>query len=402
MSASEKLPGPHATRSPPRALFDERVRIYGYQLIVFGGFAWLAWFAFSTMSHKLAALGMQTGFSFLFLTAGFDTDFKLIDYQPGVGTYGRIFFIGVLNTLFISFFAIVASTVIAFVVGIARVSPNWLVSRLALAYVELIRNTPILMQIVMWHVTIFFVLPKVRQSIDLFGLGIAFINNRGLYLPSPVPGEMFWASVAALGVAVAAVIMLHRWAQRRQDLTGARFPVFLVSLGVVLAFPGAVFLATGAPLGWQVPALQTFNFEGGVRLPPAFVILLIALTVYHSAEKAEAVRAGIQSVPKGQLEAAHALGLGGGLSMRLVLLPQAMRAIVPPLISGWLGVTRNASLGIAIGYPELVGLFMQTALNQAGHAIEIVAMTMGFYMLLSFLIALLLNAYDRRMRITEG
>ena len=173
-------------------------------------------------------------------------------------------------------------------------------------------------------------------------------------------------------------------------------------MGLVTAFPAAVFLATGAPLGWEIPALGDYNYAGGVRLPPTFVTLFVTLSLYHSAHKAETVRAGIQSVDDGQLEAARALGLHTGQTLRLILVPQAMRAIIPPLISGWLGAMRNTSLGIAVGYPELVGLFMHTSLNQSGHAVEIVAMTMGFYMLLSSLIALALNAYDKRLRAAGG
>jgi general L-amino acid transport system permease protein len=344
---------------------------------------------------------MHTGFSFLFLTAGFDTDFKLIDYQPGVGTYGRIFFIGVLNTLFISFFAIVASTVIAFVVGIARVSPNWLVSRLALAYVELIRNTPILMQIVMWHVTIFFVLPKVRQSTDLLGLGVAFLNNRGLYMPSPIPGDSFWMTMVALVVGCFAAFLIRRWARRRQERTGQQFPSFWAGLGVVVILPGVVYLGTGMPLAWDLPELKGFNYVGGVSLPPAFLALLVALTINHSSDMAESVRAGILSVSRGQTEAANALGLRPGRVMRLVIIPQAMLAIVPPMISTWMNVVKNSSLAVAIGYSDVVALFMQTSLNQSGHAIEIVAITMLFYGTISLSISFVMNIYNKRVQLRE-
>ena len=372
-----------------------------YQLLVIGGFVWLVYFLATNTAENLAARGMLTGFGFLSVEAGFGVDFTLIDYRPGVDTYGRIFVIAVLNTLFISFFVIIASTAMSFAVGIARLSPNWLLSRLALAYVEFIRNTPVLMHLVFWHVTFVYGLPRVDESIDLLGLDIAFLNNRGLYLPRAVTGELFWAGLAALGVAVAAVFTLRRWARRRQDRTGRPFPVLSCSLGLLLGIPLAVHLATGAPLDWQVPTLERFNFAGGVFLPVSFATMFVALSIYHSAQKAETIRAGIQSVDKGQIEAGRSIGLRWGQTIRLVLIPQAMRAIVPPMLTGWLSVTRNASLGIVVAYPELVGMFMQTSLNQVGHAVEIVAMVMGFYMLLSLLLSLILNLYNKRVQITD-
>ena len=372
-----------------------------YQLLVLCGFVWLVYFLATNTAENLAHRGMMTGFGFLSVEAGFDIDFKLIDYRPGVDTYGRIFIIAVLNTLFISFFVIVASTVMSFFVGIARLSPNWLVSRLALAYVECIRNIPVLMHLVFWHVLGLYSLPRVGQSIDLLGLDIAFLNNRGLYLPRAIAGELFWASLAALGVAMAAIFTLRRWARWRQERTGQPFPVFWSSLGLLIGIPLAVHLATGAPLDWEVPSLERYNFQGGVFLPVSFATMLVALSIYHSAHKAETIRAGIQSVDKGQLEAGLSIGLHRGQTIWLVLIPQAMRAIVPPMLTGWLSVTRNASLGIVVAYPELVGMFMQTSLNQIGHAVEIVAMVMGFYMLLSLLLSLILNAYNKRVLITE-
>ena len=402
MPTSHKLPRSADRRRPLDAVYNERMREVFYQFVVFGGFAWLAYFLISTTADNLASRGMQTGLGFLSVTAGFDIDFKLIEYAPGVGTYGRIFVVGILNTLFISFFVIVASTTLAFTVGIMRLSSNWLVSRMALVYVEVIRNTPVLVHLVFWHVTILGLLPQVAQSHDAFGLGIAFVNNRGFYIPAPAADQPLWTIAAALVVALAAIIPLRRWARARQDATGRQFPVFWGSLGLILGLPAIVFLASGTPLGWEIPALGVFNYSGGLRLPPSFVTLFIALTLYHAAYKAETVRAGIESVHGGQMEAAHALGFRPGQALRFILVPQAMRAIIPPLISGWLGAARNTSLGIAVAYPELVGVFMHTSLNQAGHAVEIVAMTMGFYMLLSLLIALVLNAYDKRLRAAGG
>ena len=379
--------------------YDERVRNLFYQTLTAGTFAWLVWYLFTNTSHNLEVRGMNSGFGFLFQTAGFDTDFKLIEYTVGTGTYGRIFFVGVLNTLFVSVFAIIASTVIGFFMGVMRLSKNWLISRLALTYVEILRNVPLLIQIIFWYLGVFALLPKVKQSADF--LGIAFLNNRGLYVPSAVPGEMFWLTMTAFVIGCVAAFMIRRWARRRQEQTGQQFPSFWAGLGVIVALPGVVYLATGMPLGWDIAALEGFNYQGGFALPPAFLALLVSLTIYHSAHMAEAVRAGILSVSKGQTEAANALGLRPGRVMALVIIPQAMLAIVPPMISTWMNVVKNSSLAVAIGYSDVVALFMQTSLNQSGYAIEIVAITMLFYMTISLTISFFMNIYNKRVQLRE-
>ena len=379
--------------------YDERVRNFFYQTLTAGTFAWLVWYLFTNTAHNLEVRGMNSGFGFLFQTAGFDTDFKLIEYTVGTGTYGRIFFVGVLNTLFVSVFAIIASTVIGFFMGVMRLSKNWLISRLALTYVEILRNVPLLIQIIFWYLGVFALLPKVKQSADF--LGIAFLNNRGLYVPSAVPGDLFWMTMTAFVVGCVAAFMIRRWARRRQEQTGQQFHSFWVGLGVIVALTGVVYLATGMPLSWDIAALQGFNYQGGFALPPAFLALLVSLTIYHSAHMAEAVRAGILSVSKGQTEAANALGLRPGRVMALVIIPQAMLAIVPPMISTWMNVVKNSSLAVAIGYSDVVALFMQTSLNQSGYAIEIVAITMLFYMTISLTISFFMNIYNKRVQLRE-
>ncbi|NQV59060.1 MAG: ABC transporter permease subunit [Alphaproteobacteria bacterium] len=398
--------GKAPTRVKPKERFDffhdERVRSVLYQLLTACVVGWLAWYLITNTAHNLEVRGMNTGFGFLTATAGFDTDFKLIEYEPGVGTYGRIFLIGCLNTLLVSFLAVIASTVLGFIVGILRLSSNWLVARLALAYVEIIRNTPLLLQIIFWYVGVFSILPRVKNSIDLSGgAEVAFLNNRGLYMAWPIPGDLFWMTITAFVIAVIGVVFLRRWAHKRQDLTGQQFPTFTASLALLIILPGAVYLMTGAPLGWDLPTLQGFNFIGGAALPPAFLALLIALTIYHAAHLAESVRAGILSVNKGQTEAALAIGLRPGLAMALIIIPQAMRAIVPPMISLWMNVVKNSSLAVAIGYSDVVALFMQTALNQAGYAVEMVGMTMAFYMFISLSISGVLNIYNKRVQLVE-
>jgi len=341
---------------------------------------------------------MSSGFGFLFTTAGFNTDFSLIPYAAG-GTYLRVFVVGILNTLLVSVLSIIATTILGFVIGVLRLSSNWLIARLALAYVEIIRNVPLLLQIVFWYVGVFALLPRVKQSIGV--LDISFLNNRGMFMPAPVFGDLFWATVVAFFLAIVIAVGIKRWARRRQELTGQQFPVFIVSLAIYVFLPLIVFFARGSPLTWDVPLLQGFNFQGGMRLPPAFLALFVALSIYHASHLAEAVRAGILSVSKGQTEAASSLGLPPGKTMKLIIIPQAMRAIVPPLISNCMNVVKNSSLAVAIGYSDIVALFMQTALNQSGYAIEIVAMTMGFYFVISVSISAVLNVYNKRVQIKE-
>jgi len=381
--------------------YDERVRSVVYQLVTFGVVAWLSWYLVSNTSRNLEARGMSAGFGFLTEVAGFDTDFSLIPYKAGEGTYGRIFIVGILNTLLVSGLAIVITTVLGFFVGILRLTSNWVVARLAAAYIEILRNVPLLLQIVYWYAGVVLLLPRIRQSIHLLNADSLYLNIRGLYFPSPVPHEALWASVIAFVVAIVAIVVLRRWAHRRQDETGQPFPVFWVSLAILFGLPLVVYYASGAPLDWNLPVLKGFNFEGGWHVPPAFLALLAALGIYHSCYMAEMVRAGIQSVRKGQTEAALSLGLRPNRTMQLVIIPQAMRAIVPPMISLWMNIVKNSSLAVAIGYSDVVALFMQTALNQSGHAVEIVALTMLFYATISLSISGLMNIYNRRVQLRE-
>jgi general L-amino acid transport system permease protein len=268
--------------------------------------------------------------------------------------------------------------------------------------VEIIRNTPLLLQIIFWYVGVFSVLPKVKQSLDLSGgAEVLILNNRGLYSAWPIPGELFWLTIVAFFVAVLGVFLLRRWAHKRQDATGQQFPVTSTSIALLFALPGIVYLITGSPLEWDVPYLKGFNYKGGFSLPPSFLALLVSLTVYHAAHLAESVRAGILSVNKGQTEAALAIGLRPNRAMVLIIIPQAMRAIMPPMISLWMNVVKNSSLAIAIGYSDVVALFMQTALNQAGYAVEMVGMTMAFYMFISLSISGVLNIYNKRVQLVE-
>jgi len=381
---------------------DERVRSVFYQILIAAAVGWFVWTLASNTSQNLEARGMHTGFSFLNVAAGFDSSFKLISNESGVGTYGRIFFIGALNTIFISVLAVILSTMLGFFIGVLRLSDNWLVSRVALIYVEIFRNTPILIQIIFWYIGVFYLLPRIKNSIDLSGgAGIVLLNNRGFYMPWPIPGDLLWVTGVTIIIAIIAVIILKSWAQNRQDKTGKIFPTFIVSAALLVFLPLIVYFLTGKPLHWDIPKLEGFNFVGGASLPPSFMALLFALTIYHATYTAEMVRAGILSVNKGQEEAARTIGLTRRRAMSLVIIPQAMPAIIPPLISNWLSTVKNSSLAIAIGYPDLVSLFMQTSLNQIGYAVELVGMTMAFYMVVSLTISWLMNIYNKRAQLVE-
>lgn len=381
---------------------DKRVRSAFYQILTAGIVGYVAYYLASNTAHNLEVRGMNTGFGFIDNEAGFAADFKLIDYTPGTDTYGRVFLVGILNTLLISVLAIFFSTIFGFFMGVMRLSKNWLVSRVALAYVEIFRNIPLLIQVVFWYIGVFSLLPVVKNSIDLsFGTGRVMLNNRGFYMPTPIYGGLFWMTALAFVIAVIGVIIYRRRAKKMQDSSGVQTSTFWVSAGAIIGLPLAVYFLTGQPLDWDVPELKGFNFRGGTSVPPPFLALLVSLSVYHAAHIAESVRAGILSVNRGQHDAAMGIGLKPSRVMRLVIIPQAMPAIVPPMISNWMNTVKNSSLAVAIGYSDVVSLFMQTTLNQIGHAVEIVGMTMLFYMVVSLTISFFLNIYNKRVQLVE-
>ncbi len=342
--------------------------------------------------------GISTGFAFLSNEAGFGILMSLIDYNESY-SYGRTFFVGLINTLLVSVFGIIISTVIGFSVGIARLSKNWVIAKIAAVYIETLRNIPLLLQILFWYYAVLQVLPHPRQSMTI-GKSI-FLNNRGLYMPRPLFEDGFGWGTTAFVVAVLATFMIARWARRRQEITGQQFPVFLTSLGILSGLPLLAFFATGMPLSWEMPVLRGFNFTGGTTIIPEFMALLWALSTYTATFIAETVRAGILSVSHGQTEAASALGMKPGHIMRLVITPQAMRVIIPPLTSQYLNLAKNSSLATAVGYPDLVSVFMGTTLNQTGQAVEIVAMTMAVYLTISLSISGFMNWYNKRVALTE-
>ncbi|MCD8546949.1 MAG: amino acid ABC transporter permease [Aeromonadaceae bacterium] len=381
-----------------RWFYNSRVRSILFQVLAIAAVVGFIYYFLSNAFHNMETRGISTGFQFLDNKAGFGIIQSLIPYDETY-SYGRTFVVGLLNTLLVSLLGIVLATALGFVLGVARLSRNWLVSRLAAVYVELFRNIPLLLQIFFWYFAVLRTLPAPRQSISL-GEAL-FLNIRGLYMPAPLPEAGFgWLSVSLL-LALALALAISGWARRRQRLTGLPFPSFWVGLGLLVALPLLHFYALGAPLAWELPALKGFNFQGGITVIPELAALLLALTIYTAAFIAEIVRSGILSVSKGQHEAAESLGLSRAQTLRLVIVPQALRVIIPPLTSQFLNLTKNSSLATAIGYPDLVSVFMGTTLNQTGQAVEIIAMTMAVYLLISLVTSYLMNLYNAKMALVE-
>ena len=368
------------------------------QALVALALAALAYAAFANASEKLARQGITAGFGFLARAAGFDISQRLIPYAAATSTYLDAFLVGLLNTLLVSGLAIGLATLIGFAVGIARLSPNWLARTLAATYVETLRNLPLLLQLLVWYVAVRVALPEAR---DPAAWGGAYLSQRGLVLPRPEFVGAAWLVPAAF---VAGLVGARAWMRRRarRDAAGAEpgpvaGPGF--ALGLVLGLPALAWIGlglAGQPVGIAWPSPGPFGPEGGLGILPEFAALLLGLSTYTAAFIAEIVRAGLNSVARGQGEAAAALGLSRAKTLRLVTIPQAMRVIVPPLTSQYLNVTKNSSLAVLIGYPDLVHVFMGTVLNQTNQAVEVVAITMAVYLTLSLGLAALMNAYNRR------
>jgi general L-amino acid transport system permease protein len=395
--ARESLAGSEPPGRPP-AWQDPRLRAVVFQVLALAGVAGLGLFILDNTLANLSKQGIASGFGFLGRTAGFGISMSLIEYAEE-HSYFRAFLVGLLNTMVVSAIGIVLATVLGFVLGIMRLSRNWLIAKLAAAYVEAVRNLPLLLQIFLWYFGILRQLPGPRQSVAL--LDAFFLNNRGLFSPKPLPEPGFAAIPLAFLVALAGVVVLSRWARRRRDRTGRPFHTVVVSLALLVGLPWLAAAATGFPLRWQYPVLEGFNFVGGMELIPELVALVIALSTYTAAFIGEIVRAGILGVSRGQLEAAQAVGLSRGQTLRLVIVPQALRIIIPPLTSQYLNLTKNSSLAAAIAYPDLVLVFAGTVLMQTGQAVEIIAITMAVYLTFSLLISLFMNWYNRRIALVE-
>jgi general L-amino acid transport system permease protein len=387
-------------RTAPKAGFFYRpeVRQAIYQIVTVVALVVLFYILISNTAANLKRQNIASGFGFIDRTAGFDVSQSLIEFDASM-TYGRAFLVGLLNTLLVAGLGIVLATVIGFIVGISRLSSNWLVARLATVYVEVIRNLPVLLQLFFWYFAVLKLLPVPRQSHALPGGG--FLNVRGLYLPSPVPEAGFGAVALAVLIGLVLSIAVYFFGRRRQMRTGQRFPVLWTSLALVVLMPLGVFILLGQPLSFDYPELKGFNFQGGMVLQPEFIALLLGLSIYTASFIAEIVRAGIMGVTKGQKEAAMAIGLSKGQALRLVVIPQALRIIIPPLTSQYLNLTKNSSLGVAIAYPDLVSIWSGTVLNQTGQAVEVILITMGVYLTLSLITSAFMNWFNRRMALVE-
>jgi general L-amino acid transport system permease protein len=384
--------------APPAAplLRNPRVRSFIYQVLlllaVAGVVALLGWMAWTNLRRANVA----SGFGFWNQIAGFDISQTLIDYSSSTSTYGQAFWVGLVNTLVVSVIGIVLATIVGFAVGIARLSSNWLLAHLAAGYVQLVRNVPLLLQLLFWYNAVLKTLPGFSESLRLWGG--SYLNNRGLYLPAPDLNGNGELILAAFALGVAGAIGLAMLARRGRLGIGA---AAVGGIALVVGLPFAAFVASGATLSFEFPQMTRFNLRGGLEIQPEFVALLAGLVIYTGAFIAETVRAGLLAVPRGQTEAAQALGLSRVMTLRQVIVPQAMRVIIPPLTNQYLNLTKNSTLAVAIGYPDLVQIFTGTVLNQTSQAVEIVAITMAVYLTISLVTAMLMNLYNARMALAE-
>ncbi|MFH2815528.1 amino acid ABC transporter permease [Enterobacter ludwigii] len=374
------------------------VRAWLFQVIAIIAVVLIAVYLIHNTITNLNNRGITSGFAFLDRSAGFGIVQHLIDYQEG-DTYGRVFVVGLLNTLLVSALCIVFASILGFFIGLARLSENWLLRKLSTFYIETFRNIPPLLQIFFWYFAVLRNLPGPRQAID--ALDLFFLSNRGLYIPSPQPGEGLYAFIAALVITLALSAAMFRYNRKHQFKTGQLRKTWPTAAILIIGLPLLTHWLFGAALHWDIPQLRGFNFQGGMVLIPELAALTLALSIYTSAFIAEIIRAGIQAVPYGQHEAARSLGLPHTVTLRQVIIPQALRVIIPPLTSQYLNIVKNSSLAAAIGYPDMVSLFAGTVLNQTGQAIETIAITMSVYLIISLVISLLMNLYNRRIALVE-
>ena len=387
---------PRRTRVAPWN--DPVIRGWVFQIVVVGLVGLLAWYLVSNTMENLARQKIASGFHYLEREAGFEIGDTMIEYSPA-STYARAIWVGILNTLRVAVLGIILSTVLGTLIGVGRLSPNWLLSRICEWYVEAFRNVPLLLWLFLFYKLISEAFPGPRQAISMLWNSV-FLSNRGVYFPVPMADPIHkWMGLAFL-VGIAAAFFINRWAKQRQATTGQPFPIMSTALGVIIGLPFVVWLLGGAPSHMSWPELKGFNFVGGTVIQPEFTALLVGLVLYTSAFVAEIVRSGILALHKGQSEAAAALGLSRGQSMRLVLLPQALRVIVPPMTSQYLNITKNSSLAIAIGYPDLVASINVT-INQTGQAIENILIIMAAYLSVSLSISAFMNWYNKRIALRE-
>jgi len=400
MSIEPRAPPPQFAARLRRAL-GGRAGWGGFalQILFVAALVWIGYEIVANARANLQAQRITSGFGFLANTAGFDVSQSLIPYS-GSDTYTRVFVVGLLNTLLVSVIGIFFATVIGFLIALGRLSPNWLLSRISGGYVELVRNLPLLFQILFWYLAVLSALPNPRQSISLFGS--FFLSNRGFVIPKPIASAGLEPFALAVLIAIVASLLLRHYARRQLFEFGRLITTWPYVVGLLIGLPLLTSLVSGAPVTFEWPELKGFNFSGGSRIIPEFVALTLALSIYTAAFIAEIVRAGIQSVHKGQMEAGASLGLARGSTLRLIVVPQALRVILPPLTNQYLNLTKNSSLAVAIGYPDLFSVFAGTTLSQTGQAIEIIAITMGVYLLISLVTSALMSFYGWRLSRSLG
>lgn len=384
---------------PPKISFwnDPKIRSALVQVIMVLAVGFFVYEIVDNTITNLTKRNISTGFGFLNKSAGFDLIQTLIEFSSE-SSYGRALVVGFLNTLLVSSLGILFATILGFIIGIMRLSRNWLVSSIATLYIETIRNVPLLLQMFVWYGVVLKSLPGPREAINISDM--FFLSNRGLNMPDTIFGGSAWLGLAGLAAGIVGAIVLRSWARKRQAATGQPFPYVLTGIAMILVLPFLGLALAGWPITLDYPVLGGFNFTGGTVIIPEFMALLVALSIYTASFIAEIVRAGIQAVSHGQSEAAHALGMRNGMTTRLVVIPQAMRVIIPPLASQYLNLTKNSSLAVAIGYPDLVAAG-GTVLNQTGQAIEIVMIWMIVYLSLSLLTSSFMNWFNSRMKLVE-
>jgi general L-amino acid transport system permease protein len=376
---------------------DPKVRSLAAQIIFALLVLWLGYEIYHNTSANLAKLNKSVSFGFLWTTAGFDIIQRPIEYTRD-STYLRAILVGFLNTLIVAGLGIFFATVIGFIIGIMRLSSNWVIAKIATGYVELIRNIPLLLQIFFWYAAVLKPLPGPKESVNFFDL--AFLSNRGLVTLKFIWGEGSGYIVIAFILGVVGAFAVRNWAKRRQERTGEQFHSFWVGLGLIIGLPLLTFLILGGPVTFEYPVFKGFNFVGGFTILPELIALVLALSIYTASFIAEIVRAGIMAVSHGQTEAAHSLGLRSQPTLRLVVIPQALRVIIPPLTSQYLNLTKNSSLAVAIAYPDLVAMG-GVVNNQSGRAVEVVLIWMFIYLSLSLVTSAFMNWYNARVRLVE-
>ena len=391
--------------APPKKSFsfsDQKTRGQIYQVITISLLIWFVWWIVDNTASNMRDQNIEFGFEFLGTQAGFGIIQSLIDYSEE-SSYGRVFLVGLINTLVVAFIGCLLATLLGFIVGVGRLSNNWVIRKISTVYVETLRNIPLLLQIFFWYHAVLKPLASPREAHKLGDELWISLTNNGLLLPKPVPESGFGIVFIAFILGIIATILVARWAKKRQMATGQQFPVFWASLGLILGLPILIYLIVGSPITMQPGEMGKFRPVNGLGLNiiPELMALLFALVAYTAAFIAEIVRAGIQAVSHGQTEAAHALGLRQGPTLRLVIIPQALRVIIPPLTSQYLNLTKNSSLATAIAYPDLVATFAGTVLNQTGKAVEIIMMTMAVYLTISLVTSIFMNWYNAKAALVE-